>query len=151
MTRSSIKMLIDLAHSRTDSAASRLGQIATQERELEQRLALLLDYRNQYRERFLESLQRGADRAGVDNHHAFMAALERAIAQSREQLDQLHQRRSASQEQWRHQRRGLKSFQTLDQRLQAGERAQAARAEQRSLDERAARPGGAGLLRETEE
>jgi len=51
-TSSSLKMLLDLAQNRSDAAARRLGELNSREQEAEQKLRLLLGYRQDYQSPF---------------------------------------------------------------------------------------------------
>ena len=139
MTRHSLRTLIELARARTDETARQLGRLTAQERAVEERLKLLTAYRAQYQSRLMTSVREGLSYAALQNYRAFMDTLDRAIAQCRDQLAAARARRQAGQAQWHDKRRELKSFETLDERARRVEQAKNARAEQRQLDERAAR------------
>ena len=50
-----LQPLLDLAQTRTDDAARRLGELVAAERDVEQKLQMLEDYRHEYNERFVQA------------------------------------------------------------------------------------------------
>lgn len=136
MTKQSLKTLINLAKMRTEAATRTVGRLAAEEREMQKRLNLLLQYRDQYTQRFLESSQAGLTNSGWRNFQEFLKKLDRAIEQQREALVLSQSRRQASQTEWQRQRRTLKSYEVLANRERSEEAKRAARAEQKALDER---------------
>jgi len=56
-TTSSLKLLLDLAQQRTDSAAKKLGKLNLQQQEAEKKLNLLLQYRHSYQSHFQNSTE----------------------------------------------------------------------------------------------
>ena len=54
-----LQPLLDLAQTRTDEAARKLGELVAAERDLEQKLKMLEEYREEYNERFVQYLRDG--------------------------------------------------------------------------------------------
>ena len=50
-----LQPLLDLANTRTDEAARKLGELVAAERDVEQKLKMLEDYRQEYNERFVQA------------------------------------------------------------------------------------------------
>ena len=54
-----LQPLLDLASSRTDEAARKLGELVAAERDVEEKLKMLEDYRTEYHERFVQAARDG--------------------------------------------------------------------------------------------
>jgi flagellar FliJ protein len=132
-----LKILLDLAHEKSDEAASQLGIVNGHDRAMQERLRLLLDYRNEYTARFTSEAQRGMDRVGWSNFHDFIDTLDAAIEQQRQIVADAGRQVAAGQSQWQTQQRELKSFDTLSQRHHSREQLSEARLEQKDQDDRA--------------
>jgi flagellar protein FliJ len=132
---SALNTLIELARTRTDDAAKRLGNLNMQSMDLQEKLALLLQYRDEYRARFAVSMQRGLKASDWRNYQEFLDRLDAAIAEQREVLALMNQRLKAGQSAWQAARRTLTSYDTLAQRQVRNELTRAARSEQKQTDE----------------
>jgi flagellar FliJ protein len=132
---SALNTLIELARTRTDDAAKRLGSLNIQSMDLQAKLALLLQYGDEYRARFAVSMQRGLKASDWRNYQEFLDRLDAAIAEQREFLALMNQRLKAGQSAWQAARRTLVSYDTLAQRQVRSELARAARSEQKQTDE----------------
>ena len=134
-TSSSLKMLLNLARNRSDAAARRLGELNSREQEAEQKLRLLLGYRQDYQVRFQEFAKNGIDQAEWRNFREFMGKLDAAIAEQRKAVANSRNRMQAGRTDWHAQQRQLKSYDTLSQRQARAETLRAAKREQREQDE----------------
>ena len=134
-TSYSLKMLLDLAQNRSDAAARRLGELNSREQEAEQKLRLLLGYRQDYQVRFQEFAKNGIDQAEWRNFREFMGKLDAAIAEQRKTVANSRNRMQAGRTDWHAQQRQLKSYDTLSQRQERAEILRAAKREQREQDE----------------
>ncbi len=132
---SALHVLIELARTRADDAAKRLGSLNAQNIGLEAKLALLLQYCDEYRARFQLSMQRGLTASDWRNYHEFLEKLDAAIAEQRDILALMNQRLKAGQADWQTARRTLASYDTLAQRQLRAELLRAARYEQKQTDE----------------
>jgi flagellar FliJ protein len=132
---SALETLIELAQTRADDAAKRLGALNSQNLDIEAKLALLLQYYDEYRARFQASMQRGLTASDWRNYHEFLDKLDAAIAQQREILALIQQRVAAGQAVWQTAMRTLTSYDTLARRQTRAELLQAARCEQKQTDE----------------
>jgi flagellar FliJ protein len=135
--RSALDTLLELAQTRTDDAARRLGALNTQGVDMETKLALLTEYWNEYSARFQISMQQGITAADWRNYQEFLNKLDDAIVQQREVLAATRQRVEAGQVAWQSAKRTLKSYDTLAQRQAGAEMLRMARHEQKETDERA--------------
>jgi len=142
-----LETLIELAQARTDDAARRLGVLNTQNTDIEAKLALLLQYYDEYHMRFQTSMRHGLTASDWRNYREFLDKLDVAIAQQREILALIQQRVTAGQAAWQTARRTLTSYDTLAQRQMRAALLHAARCEQKQTDEQvtntAARKGSA--------
>ena len=136
-TSFSLKMLLDLAQNRSDAAAAELGRLNSREQEAEQKLRLLLGYRQDYQVRFQEFAKNGMDQTEWRNFRAFMVKLDAVIAEQRKVLANSRNSRLAGNNEWRAQQRKLKSYDTLSPRHERAESQRAAKREQREQDEQA--------------
>ena len=132
-------MLLDLAQHRSDAAAAKLGQLNSREQEAEQKLHLLLGYRQDYQVRFQEFARNGIDQVELQNFRAFMGKLDAAITEQRKAAANSHTCVQAGMTDWHAQQRKLKSYDTLSQRHERAELLRAAKQEQREQDEQASK------------
>ena len=134
-----LQTLLDLAHVNSDSAAAQLCAINGQDREMEQRLQLLLDYRSEYTAHLTQAAKIGMNSVDWRNFRQFIDKIDAAIVQQRDAVAQSKHRVKAGQHHWHAQQRQLKSFDTLSQRHRTGEIKREARQEQKEQDEFALR------------
>jgi flagellar FliJ protein len=134
-----LQTLLDLALVNSDAAAARLCAINGQDREMEQRLQLLLDYRSEYTAHLAEVAKAGMNCVDWRNFHQFIDKIDAAIVQQRDAVAQSKHRVEAGQRQWHAEQRQVKSFDTLFQRHHATEVKREARQEQKEQDEFALR------------
>jgi flagellar FliJ protein len=137
-----LQSLLDLSQLRLDEATRRLGELISGQQEAAQRLELLIQYRQEYQERFLASAQGGIGRDAWHNYQAFLERLDAAVAQAREMVAASERRTVAGQQEWLDKRGRLKAFDTLAQRHQTRVVYVEAKQEQRAFDEHAARRHG---------
>lgn len=138
-SRFHLQPLLDLAQTRTDEAARKLGELIASERSVEQKLKLLEDYRQEYNERFMQAVREGIGPDAWRNYTAFLGRLDDAVAVQRKAVEQSRQQTAQGQQHWLAQRNRLKAFDTLSQRHQAGVARSEAKREQKLTDEHAAR------------
>jgi len=129
--------LLELAQTRTDDAARRLGVLNAQGVDMETKLALLTQYWKEYSARFQISMQQGITASDWRNYQEFLDKLDAAIVQQREVVASTRQRVEAGQTAWRSAKRTLKSYDTLALRQAGAEMLRVARHEQKETDERA--------------
>jgi flagellar FliJ protein len=134
-----LQNLLDLAQSRADASARQLGQAFSREQAEEQKLQMLLGYRQDYQRRFEQSTASGLTPASWHNYQEFMKKLDLAVEQQREIVAQWHRRSAASQQDWEAQQRQVKSFGTLSRRHDDAEARREGKREQRESDDFAAK------------
>lgn len=136
MTKSSaLETLLDLARTRTDDAAKRLGMLCAQGVHMEAKLDLLLQYREDYRARFQDLMRQGLTASGWRNYQSFLDKLDDAIAQQQNAVLSTQQRVAAGKAAWQSAKRTSSSYETLAQRRQRLESQHSAKREQRETDE----------------
>ena len=133
--RSALDTLLELAQTRTDDAAKHLGALNAQGMSMEAKLALLVQYWQEYSARFQASIQQGISASDWGNYQQFLNKLDAAVVQQRELLAAMQQRVEVSRIAWQSARRTLKSYDTLAQRQMKAELLRLSRHEQKETDE----------------
>jgi len=134
-----LQPLLDLAQTRTDDAARRLGELIAAENDSMQKLKMLEDYLQEYRNRFTEAARDGLSPDAWRNFSLFIGKLDEAINQQRKMVEQSQSRTAQGQQAWIAQRSKLKAFDALAQRHEKTLAREEARREQKQSDEHAAR------------
>lgn len=130
-----LQTLLDLAQQGCDAAAVQLGAVNGHDRDMQQRLQLLLDYRSEYTARLARIAQTGMHSVGWRNFREFIDNIDAAIEQQRELVAAAKREVETGQLHWHAEQRRLKSFDTLSQRHRSAERKSEARQEQKEQDE----------------
>ena len=99
-----LQPLLDLANNRMDEAARKLGELIASEHAVEEKLALLVDYRKEYHARFVEAVRNGIGPDAWRNFSAFLGKLDDAIAQQEKAVSVSRQRTEQGQQAWVDQR-----------------------------------------------
>jgi flagellar FliJ protein len=131
----SLQALLELAQEDSAAAAAQLGVVHGHDRDMRQRLQLLLDYRSEYTARLASVARSGMDSVGWRNFREFIDNIDAAIEQQRELVVSARTQVENGQSHWHTQQRRLKSFDTLFQRHRAAERRSEARQEQKEQDD----------------
>ena len=134
-----LEMLTDLARTQTDESAKRLGLLQNAQLSANQKLEMLMKYRQDYVEQLQTLMGEGLATAKLRNYQAFLATLDGAIEQQRAIVAQALTRLDHGRDDWRNNKRRLNSFDTLAERVRRQELMAQAKREQRESDERAAR------------
>ncbi|MBR0565919.1 flagellar export protein FliJ [Azoarcus sp. L1K30] len=134
-----LQPLLDLANTRMDEAARRLGELIASERSGQQKLEMLESYRAEYRERFIEATRAGIGPDELRNFSAFINRIDDAIAAQHQVVAQSRHYTTQGQKVWMAQRNKVRAFDTLSQRHQDEQAKLESRREQRTNDEHAAR------------
>ncbi|AWI80350.1 MAG: flagellar export protein FliJ [Betaproteobacteria bacterium HGW-Betaproteobacteria-13] len=134
-----LQPLLDLANTRMDDAARRLGELIASERSGQQKLEMLENYRAEYRERFVDAARAGIGPDELRNYTAFINRIDDAIAAQHVVVEQSRNHTSQGQKVWMAQRNKVRAFDTLSQRHQDQQSRHESRQEQRASDEHAAR------------
>lgn len=130
-----LQPLLDLAHDHTDAAARNLGQLKARWNEAEEKFNQLLAYREDYRQRLLQSTKLGIQANSLKDYQLFLAKLDLAIRQQSDEVQRCKQRWELGCQEWQNQQRKLKAFDTLSQRHRHSEKRREAKQEQREQDE----------------
>ena len=133
----SLQPVMDLARNGADAAAVRLGQAMQLLMDADRKLKTLLDYHEEYRCKFHESVTTGIDSAGWRNFQLFLARLEAGIDAARAQAESAREVARRAQNEWQEQQRRLKAYGVLAERHERAEATRDARREQRESDDRA--------------
>lgn len=138
-TSSALDTLIELATQQTDEAAKRLGRAVRTGEEAQQKLQMLLQYRDDYMDRFHASLQSGLSAAGYRNFQLFLDKLDEAIKGQQRVVQDTQQRVTRERGAWQDSERKRISYDTLGDRALKAHQLKEMRREQKQTDEFAAR------------
>ena len=133
--------LKDVAAKRRDAQAQRLGTLTRERDEAARRLELLLGYRADYQARLANASRTGIDPGQLRNYQAFLAQLERAIAQQTELVGAAERSVHGAKAQWTSEHQRVESFQALDDRHTSGIARSDQRRAQKLTDEWSSRNG----------
>lgn len=136
---SALDTLIDLASKETDEAAKRLGRAIRAGEEAEQKLQLLMQYRDDYMARFNTNLQSGLSASGYRNYQLFLDKLDEAIRGQQRVLQDTQRRVTKERGAWQDSERKRMSYDTLATRALKTQQLKETRREQKQTDEFAAR------------
>lgn len=134
-----LETLIDLAQRETDDAAKRLGAALKAVTEAEEKLNMLVGYRDEYGRRFDASQQQGITPMAYRNFQAFMEKLDTAIQGQQEVLRHSKARGDKEKQMWQDAERKRMSYSTLRDRAAAQELKKEAKRDQKAMDEHASR------------
>ncbi len=138
-TSSALDTLIELATKDSDEAAKRLGHCMKAAEDSEQKLVLLMQYRDDYAARFQRNLESGLTAMGYRNFQLFMDKLENAISSQQLVVREAHIHVEQERSAWQASERKRMSYGTLANRaLKASQLAENKR-DQKQTDEHAAR------------
>ncbi|NVD98330.1 flagellar export protein FliJ [Massilia sp. BJB1822] len=138
-SQTQLETLIDLARRETDDAAKRLGAALKAASEAEEKLNMLLGYRDEYGKRFDETQQAGITPMAYRNFQAFMAKLDTAIQGQRDIVQHMQQRGALEKSSWQAAERKRMSYSTLRDRAVAQQQKVDAKRDQKAMDEHASR------------
>lgn len=137
----SLQTVLELMRNRNDEATQRLAGLIAVECDEKKKLALLLQYRDEYTTRFRLAAQNGLGQPEWRNYQDFLDRLDAAIKQQNQSVSLQETHTAAGQAEWQQQRARLKAFDTLSERHRASEARLELRHEQKTQDEFAARMG----------
>lgn len=136
---SALDTLIELATNQTDEAAKRLGKAIRACEDTEQKLAMLLQYRDDYEARFKAGLVNGISAAGYRNFQVFLDKLDTAIAGQQQIVNDAKQRIANERGAWQSCERKRMSYDTLATRAEQAEQRKENKRDQKLMDEYATR------------
>jgi flagellar FliJ protein len=134
-----LKVVQDLAQKASDDSATRLGALNAEVTKAEQKLQLLLDYREDYRNRVRGTMNHDVHTAAWMNLQQFLGKLDEAIEQQRAACAAARTAVVRGQTDWQSKQIHVKAYDTLEQRHQATKLERVKKLEQRATDEFAAR------------
>ncbi len=130
-----LQTVLDLAAREAEKSAVRLGTLNAQLQQVEAKLNLLLQYREDYLERLRVGIHQDPHSAGWRNFHDFMDKLEAAITQQLAIVNHAHELMRKGQTEYCDHQRRVKAFDVLAGRQRDVETLRAGQAEQRAADE----------------
>lgn len=138
-TNSALETLIELATNQTDEAAKRLGRAIRASEDTEQKLTMLLQYRDEYEARFKAGMISGITAAGYRNFQLFLEKLDLAIEGQEKIVQDAKQRIVSERSSWQSCERKRMSYDTLATRAQQVEQRKENKRDQKLMDEFATR------------
>lgn len=136
---SALDTLIDLAQRESDDRAKRLGAALKAVEDAQQKLQMLLGYRDDYEARFAQAQMAGITPMAHRNFVAFVDKLENAINGQREVLKHAEYKSSTEKTAWQASERKRLSYRTLNERAAAEALRLENKRDQKAMDEHAAR------------
>lgn len=140
MTRKSpITTLIEIAEKDTDDAAKLLGKAIRAHQETETKLSLLLQYRDDYAQKFQDGAAKGLSAAQYGNFMSFIGKLDGAIEGQKQIVRDAENKIQLAKNAWQGNEKKRLSYDTLQQRTQNALNIKEAKQDQKQTDELAAR------------
>lgn len=139
MDSTNLTMLIELAKTARDAAATRSAQARVEVEQARQQLELLKGYAREYDRRSMATLSQGVDLAAQDNLRAFVAKLTRAVEIQAIEVKHREKALADADTELAQMRMRLSSLEKLAQRQLQTAQTQERRREQRALDEMSTR------------
>ena len=136
---SALETLIELAQRDTDEAAKRLGAALKAAEETEQKLTMLLGYRDDYARKLDAAQVNGITPMAYRNFVAFMDKLDNAINGQREVVKHAHHKSGVAKTAWQACERKRLSYRTLNERAATEALRVENKRDQKQMDEHAAR------------
>ncbi|MFL6633670.1 MAG: flagellar export protein FliJ [Massilia sp.] len=136
---SALDTLIDLAQRESDACAKRLGAALKAVDDGEQKLQMLLGYRDDYANRLDAAQMAGITPFAYQNFVAFLGKLEQAIDGQREVLKHARVKADTEKKGWQESERKRLSYRTLNERAAAEALAIENKRDQKMMDDHAAR------------
>ena len=134
-----LKVVQDLAIKASDDAALALGQLNAEVARQEQKLEMLIQYREDYRQRVRGTVNQDVHTAAWMNLQQFLGKLDEAIEQQRSAVGMAKAAVMRGQSDWQEKQVRVKAFDKLEQRHNAVVDGRTKKFEQRAMDEFAAR------------
>lgn len=138
-TPSALNTLIDLANKDVDEAAKLLGAALHAGEEADQKLDLLMHYRDDYAARCQSNLTTGISTTHFNNFQVFMQKLDHAIAGQQKVVNDAKQRIAQARAAWQACEQKKMSFVTLAERASKEDARRESWRDQKQNDEHAAR------------
>ena len=136
---SALETLIELAQRDSDAAAKRLGAALKAVEEAEQKLNMLLGYRDDYADRLDQAQMAGITPFAYANFVAFVGKLDNAINGQQEVLKHAKYKSELEKTTWQESERKRLSYRTLTERAAAEALKLENKRDQKMMDDHAAR------------
>ena len=136
---SALETLIDLAQRDSDAAAKRLGAALKAVEDAEQKLQMLLGYRDDYARKLDAAQMAGITPFAYHNFVAFVGKLDNAINGQREVLKHAQYKSGVEKAAWQASERKRLSYRTLNERAAAEALQIENKRDQKLMDDHAAR------------
>lgn len=136
---SALETLIELAQRASDDAAKRLGAALKGVEEAEQKLKMLLGYRDDYAQRLDQAQMAGITPFAYANFVAFVGKLDNAINGQQEVLKHAKYKSDLEKTAWQESERKRLSYRTLNDRAAAEALKIENKRDQKMMDDHAAR------------
>lgn len=136
---SALQTLVDLAQRESDNRAKRLGVALKAVEEAEQKLQMLLGYRQDYADRLDQAQMNGITPFAYANFVAFLGKLDNAISGQREVIKHAEYKADTERKALQESERKRLSYRTLNERAAAQALAIETRRDQKMMDDFAAR------------
>ncbi len=135
MDSANLSMLIEMAKTARDAAATKCAQAKMEVEQARQQLELLQGYARDYDRRSMATLSQGVDLAAQNNLRAFVAKLTRAVEIQAIEVKHRETAQAAADTELAQMRMRLSSLEKLAARQQQATLTKERKREQRSLDE----------------
>ncbi len=145
---STMETLIGLAAEEVEKAAVVLGHKIKAGAEAEQKLTLLLQYREDYVVRFQENRKTGLSARDYQNYHNFIDKLDEAISGQQKVVKQAQERIDNAKVAWQECEKKRASYETLQKRAEAKELKKESKREQKDADEFSSRKARMAQLKQ---
>lgn len=139
MSNFTLQPLLELMQERADEATKELGRRLAAEQDQKSKLDMLVQYRDEYAERFRQASAQGLSPAGWRNFQEFIGRIDEAIAHQRIAVVNSEKHTAAGQAEWLTQHHKLKAIDTLAQRHLDKEMQRLQKQDQKIQDEFSAR------------
>jgi len=136
---SALETLIDLAQRESDDRAKRLGVALKAVEDGEQKLQMLMGYRDDYANRLDAAQMAGITPFAYQNFVAFLGKLEQALDGQREVLKHARTKAEMERKGWQESERKRLSYRTLNERAAQQALAIESKRDQKMMDDHAAR------------
>ena len=134
-----LKVVQEVAQKHCDTATKRLGMLNVEVANADQKLQMLIDYREDYRQRFRNALNTDVHSAGWKNFQQFLVKLDEAIDQQRGACKFARHAVAGGQREWQAKKVKVNAFDSLEQRHQVKVEERLKKIEQLATDEYASR------------
>jgi flagellar protein FliJ len=131
----SLQKLLELSRQQNNESAKKLGRLNTQYREAEQKLNLLLNYRQSYQLQLQNASQHGISHAEWRNFMTFVNKLDAAINEQRRAVQHAESNRKTGCDEYQACQRKLSAYDTVSQRHQKISMLRQKKIEQNEVDE----------------